>query len=106
MHTSAMEGVVDIEQARATGQPVYGETLHQYLCHTADDYAQPGGFRFHTYPSVKLQEDQSALWDGLLSGSLSTVWHRRVSDDAWQAKGLDRALLAELLSMAAARVSR
>ena len=30
--------------ARATGQVVYGETLHQYLCHTADEYAQPGGF--------------------------------------------------------------
>ena len=62
-----------IQQARATGQAVYGETLHQYLCHTADDYAQAGGFRFHTYPSVKLQEDQDALWQGLLSGSLSTV---------------------------------
>jgi dihydropyrimidinase len=73
VHTSAREGVDLIQQARATGQAVYGETLHQYLCHTADEYAQAGGFRFHTYPSVKLQEDQDALWQGLLSGSLSTV---------------------------------
>jgi dihydropyrimidinase len=73
VHTSAGEGVRAIQQARASGQPVYGETLHQYLCHTADEYAQPGGFRFHTYPSVKLQEDQAALWRGLLSGALSTV---------------------------------
>jgi dihydropyrimidinase len=73
VHTSAAEGVRAIQQARASGQPVYGETLHQYLCHTADEYTQPGGFRFHTYPSVKLQDDQDALWRGLLSGSLSTV---------------------------------
>ena len=73
VHTSATEGVDLISEARANGQPVYGETLHQYLCHTADEYAQPGGFRFHTYPSVKLQDDQDTLWRGLLSGSLSTV---------------------------------
>jgi dihydropyrimidinase len=73
VHTSASEGVRAIEQARASGQPVYGETLHQYLCHTADEYAQPGGLRYHTYPSVKLQGDQDALWRGLLSGVLATV---------------------------------
>jgi dihydropyrimidinase len=73
VHTSASEGVDLIDEARANGQPVYGETLHQYLCHTADEYAEPGGFQFHTYPSVKLQEDQDALWRGLRSGSLSTV---------------------------------
>jgi dihydropyrimidinase len=73
VHTSAREGVRAIERARAHGRPVYGETLHQYLCHTAEEYAEPGGFRFHTYPSVKLQEDQDALWQGLLGGVLSTV---------------------------------
>ncbi len=73
VHTSASEGVRAIEQARALGQPIYGETLHQYLCHTADEYAQPGGFQFHTYPSVKLQGDQDDLWSGLRSGSLATV---------------------------------
>lgn len=73
VHTSAEEGVQAIAEARAAGQPVYGETLHQYLCHTADEYAQPAGYQFHTYPSVKLQADQDALWRGLVSGSLSTV---------------------------------
>jgi dihydropyrimidinase len=73
VHTSASEGADAIQQARGHGQVVYGETLHQYLCHTADEYAEPGGFQFHTYPSVKLQGDQDALWRGLLSGTLSTV---------------------------------
>src|SRR5215471_8869220 len=65
VHTSATEGVQAIARARAMGQPIYGETLHQYLCHTADEYAEPDGFQFHTYPSVKLQGDQDSLWDGL-----------------------------------------
>jgi dihydropyrimidinase len=73
VHTSASEGVEAIARARACTPAVYGETLHQYLCHTADEYAEPDGFRFHTYPSVKLAEDQEALWRGLLGGTLSTV---------------------------------
>jgi dihydropyrimidinase len=73
VHTSASEGAAAVERARGRGQVVYGETLHQYLCHTAAEYAEPDGFQFHTYPSVKLQGDQDALWRGLLSGSLSTV---------------------------------
>jgi dihydropyrimidinase len=73
VHVSALEGVDIVERCRAHGLPVYGETLHQYLCHTADEYAHEGGFTFHTYPSVKLQTDQDALWRGLLAGGLSTV---------------------------------
>jgi dihydropyrimidinase len=73
VHTSASEGAALVAKARSAGEPVYGETLHQYLCHTADEYVQPGGFQFHTYPSVKLQADQDALWSGLLQSGLSTV---------------------------------
>ncbi|HEY2594733.1 MAG TPA: amidohydrolase family protein [Chloroflexota bacterium] len=73
VHTSASEGAAAVERARGHGQVVYGETLHQYLCHTAEEYAEPGGFQYHTYPSVKLRGDQDALWKGVLSGSLSTV---------------------------------
>lgn len=73
VHTSAGEGVAAITRARSAGQPVYGETLHQYLCHTAADYAAPQGFRFHTYPSIKTQVDQDALWEGILTCGLSTI---------------------------------
>jgi dihydropyrimidinase len=73
VHVSALEGADIVERCRARGQAVYGETLHQYLCHTADEYANAGGFAYHTYPSVKLQADQDSLWRGLLGGGLSTV---------------------------------
>ena len=55
------------------GLPVYGEVLHHFLCFTAEDYKQPNGGKYHTYPSLKYPEDRNALWDGLISGGLSTV---------------------------------
>lgn len=73
VHTSAKEGVEAVVEARASGQPVYGETLHQYACFNAEYYKTPRGFCSHTYPSLKFPEDQTALWDGLVRGGLSTL---------------------------------
>ena len=50
--------------SRGRGFPIYGETLHQYLLYTAEDYKRPGGQMYHTYPSLKYAEDQKALWAG------------------------------------------
>jgi dihydropyrimidinase len=73
VHTSAREGVESIRAARADGLPVYGETLHQYACFTAEHYKTPRGFCSHTYPSLKFPEDRAALWDGLVRDGLSTL---------------------------------
>ncbi len=73
VHTSAREGVEAIAGARANGLPVYGETLHGYLCHDAAEYERPEGLLHHTYPSLKDAEDREALWSGLLDGTLSTT---------------------------------
>ena len=64
MHVSAASGVrSDARSARAR-LPVYGETLHQYLMYTAEDYKRPNGQMYHTYPSLKSQQDQDELWAG------------------------------------------
>ena len=73
VHTSAREGVDAVAEARATGLPVYAETLHQYACFDAEHYKTPRGFCSHTYPSLKLPEDREALWSGLLRDSVSTL---------------------------------
>jgi len=73
VHTSAREGVDAIREARGEGLPIYGETLHQYACFNAEYYRTPRGFCSHTYPSLKLPEDQQALWDGLVRDGLSTL---------------------------------
>ena len=73
VHTTAKEGVNAIADARAAGQPVYGEALHNYLQFTSADYAKPDGNLVHTYPALKGEDDRDALIDGLVDGRLSTV---------------------------------
>ena len=73
MHTSAKTGVDAIAAARARDVPIYGETLHQYLMYTAEDYRRPNGQIYHTYPSLKFREDQKALWRATDHGAIQTV---------------------------------
>ena len=73
MHTSATSGVSAIREARARGVPIYGESLHQYMLYTNEDYRRPNGQIYHTYPSLKSREDQAALWAGTLDGSINCV---------------------------------
>ena len=73
MHTSAATGVRAIAAARAKGVPIYGETLHQYLMYSAEDYKRPNGQIYHTYPSLKYQEDHDALWAATDHGAIQTV---------------------------------
>ena len=47
--------------------------LHNYVSFSADDYKQENGMKYHTYPSLKSNEDRLALWDGLLRNDLQTM---------------------------------
>jgi len=73
MHVSAETGVKAIEEARRLGQPVYGETLHQYLLKNVDDYKKKNGQIYHTYPSLKFESDNEALWAGLKNNVIHSV---------------------------------
>jgi dihydropyrimidinase len=73
MHVSAGTGIAAIRESRARGYPIYGETLHQYMLYNAADYRRPNGQKYHTYPSLKTEADQRALWQGTIDGEISTV---------------------------------
>ncbi len=73
MHTSAATGVRAIAEARGRGTPIYGETLHQYLLYSAEDYKKPNGQMYHTYPSLKFKEDHDALWAATNRGAIQAV---------------------------------
>jgi len=73
MHTSAASGVSAIREARSRGVAIYGESLHQYMLYTSEDYKRPNGQIYHTYPSLKSAEDQAALWAGTLDGCINCV---------------------------------
>ena len=73
MHVSAGTGVAAIAEARGKGLPVYGETLHQYLLYSSEDYKRPNGQIYHTYPSLKSADDQNALWHGTANDLIHCV---------------------------------
>ena len=73
VHTTAKEGVAAIAEARAMGQPVYGEALHNYMEFTSDDYKKPNGTKIHTYPAIKYADDRGALQQGLADGPICTT---------------------------------
>jgi dihydropyrimidinase len=73
VHVSSGAGTDAVAEARADGYPVYAETLHHYATFTAEAYLRPDGVVFHTYPSLKHDEDRQRLWSGLRDGSLATV---------------------------------
>jgi dihydropyrimidinase len=73
VHTSALEGVEAVVEARGHNLPIYAETLHHYACFSAESYKEPRGFCYHTYPSLKGPEDNRALWQGLVDGGVSTT---------------------------------
>ena len=85
VHISAIEGVEAVGQARTQGLPIYGETLHNYACFNAENYLEDHGMKYHTYPSLKSEDDRSALWQGLLDGRISTVATDLVST-TWEEK--------------------
>jgi dihydropyrimidinase len=73
VHVSAASGVQAVAEARSRGVPIYGETLHQYANYSSADYRRPNGQMYHTYPSLKSEDDNRALWAGMADGSISTV---------------------------------
>src|SRR5271165_4509156 len=73
MHVSAATGVAAIADARRRKLPIYGETLHQYLLYSAEDYKRPNGQIYHTYPSLKFKEDHAALWAATDHGAIQVV---------------------------------
>ncbi|HEY7243355.1 MAG TPA: amidohydrolase family protein [Xanthobacteraceae bacterium] len=73
MHVSAGTGVSAIAEARIRGLPIYGETLHQYLIYSNEDYKRVNGQIYHTYPSLKSPQDQQALWRGTVSGDIHCI---------------------------------
>ncbi|MGH6741992.1 MAG: amidohydrolase family protein, partial [Bradyrhizobium sp.] len=73
VHVSSIEGIEAMAEARAKGQTVYGEALHNYLAFSNEDYAKPNGTIYHNYPALKSPRDRAALWDALRSGVLDVA---------------------------------
>ena len=74
-HISTREGVEIVHSAQKRGVPVVAETCPHYLFMTADQLNLPGqeAAGLMCSPPQRMQDDQSALWDGLAAGTLQVV---------------------------------
>jgi len=73
VHIAAREALDAVRQARASGQPVYGETCPHYMVLTDEMYHRSDGYNYIMSPPLRSAEDNAALWNGLAGGWLSTV---------------------------------
>jgi dihydropyrimidinase len=71
VHVTAKDGLDVISEARSNGLPVYGEVLTLALSFNCDQYREPDGMKYHTYPSLKYEDDRLELWDGLHRSDLT-----------------------------------
>ncbi len=81
VHTSAREGVNAIAEARQRGSAVYGETILLYCSFNSENYKEPDGMKYHTYPGTKSETDRQRLWDGLIKGDLQILATDAISTD-------------------------
>lgn len=91
LHVTAKAVVEAIREAQAEGVPVTAETCPHYLFLTNQHYEKVGNM-MKCYPPVRYQEDQEALWQGLLDGTLDHV----CSDHAPHTKKDKEGCLAEV----------
>ena len=70
-HISTKESVELLRQAKAKGLPVSGETGPHYLLLTDEDLQEEGRFKMN--PPLRSREDQLALLNGILDGTLEVI---------------------------------
>ena len=70
VHLSSHQGLEVVRAARRAGMRFTVETTTPYLGINSSD---PNGFLAKMVPPVRTPEHQTALWEGLLEGSINTV---------------------------------
>lgn len=70
-HLSTKEEVQYVREAKAKGMKVYGEVTPHHLFLNIDDVEKNPLLRMK--PELKTKEDNEALWNGILDGTIDTI---------------------------------
>lgn len=75
VHVSSEAAMLEIQNAKAAGKCVYGETCPQYLALDINDLAKPDleGSKYVCSPPLREKWNQERLWDGLRLQTLDTI---------------------------------
>jgi dihydropyrimidinase len=78
LHMAAASGVAALARARDKGLPAFGETLIAYLSFNQEALwsghpENNEGLLYNNFPTLKEEEDRTALWAGVRDGALQIV---------------------------------
>ena len=73
VHLSSIDGLDQIIEARTDGLKVYAETCPHFLIFTDEKLKRDDGYKWLGSPPLRDEATQSALWDGLIDGTISTL---------------------------------
>jgi allantoinase len=72
VHTASQRGVRAVRRAQREGVPLTAETCPHYLAFSAADFAELG-VMMKVYPPIRGEADQSALWDAVRDGTITSI---------------------------------
>jgi dihydropyrimidinase len=73
VHLNTAGGLEQIQYGRARGVAVMAETCPQYLFFTEGHLNGPEGAKWICSPPIRTDEDNEALWKGLMDGGIQTL---------------------------------
>src|SRR5579859_753202 len=72
LHLSTRGELDEVRRARARGMTVYAEAVGYHLLYTVEDYGRFGSY-LKVSPPVREAEEQEALWDALIDGTINAL---------------------------------
>lgn len=72
VHTASKSGIRAVRRAQTEGVRLTAETCPHYLAFSAADFADLG-VMMKVYPPIRGEADQSALWDAVRDGTITSI---------------------------------
>jgi allantoinase len=72
VHTASRSGIRAVRRAQREGVPLTAETCPHYLSLSDDNFAELGVI-MKVYPPIRGLDDQSALWDAVRDGTITSI---------------------------------
>lgn len=86
VHVSSAEGLRAVAEAKAVGLPIYCETCPHYLAFTDGVYKGDRAIEYVVFPPIRSLHDQSALWNGIIDGTIDCIGTDNLTRYLWAKK--------------------
>jgi len=73
VHVSTKEGLEEVKRGKERGVKIFAETCPQYLLLTEEKLKGPRGVYYIATPPLRTEEDNEALWEGVIRGTIDVI---------------------------------